>query len=287
MAGHVFGEDRDQEIGELIEILAEHGRRIMEEERLGLGSFESLSEARSEVDAIQEVLSERTREGIHRSKTGGVDEAYIRRTGDEMAAVSPKIRRLLAPANAHYLPNLSLGVIPFLIEQLAPVLAASSRAGGLDPDLAGRLLLLAEEFEFFAVLLGLATDRPLEDKSEAQTALDRIREELDSLSNAEDTSGADIAVLRKRLNDALDQVENHEAAADQVLSQISETAEQIEALRGSLDHLVALARERGASWNKIAKAVGISPQSAHKRWDPEARAKAQQYMRDYAARKRE
>jgi hypothetical protein len=46
-----------------------------------------------------------------------------------------------------------------------------------------------------------------------------------------------------------------------------------------LTELVARAREVGITWTDIARAAGITPQAAQRRWDPEARRKHTEYQR--------
>lgn len=69
-----------------------------------------------------------------------------------------------------------------------------------------------------------------------------------------------------------------DAAAEQggrhmLVAQISVTALEIERRREELDELVALARASNIGWKAIGSAVGISMQSAHRRWSPDAKAK--------------
>lgn len=54
---------------------------------------------------------------------------------------------------------------------------------------------------------------------------------------------------------------------------------EIEYHRAALDQLVAEARRTGASWSDIGRAAGITPQAAHRRWDPAARRKHSDYQR--------
>jgi len=79
---------------------------------------------------------------------------------------------------------------------------------------------------------------------------------------------------------------SNERTQSLTLSRIALRSIQAELLRSLLDTHVQEARELGASWRAIAAATGISPQAAHKRWDPEARAKARKYMREYSGRPR-
>jgi transposase-like protein len=176
-----------------------------------------------------------------------------------------------------------------MLKGLPKLLLALSQESTLDPGLSGRLFMVASEIEFYGVLLSLETEREEsaeEDNTDSATAaIDRVRQELENV--AADGTGTDVALLRKRLNEALDEADSEDSALEEILTRVTETSEQIEVERSNLDHLVAMARERGASWNKIARAVGISAQSAHKRWDPEARAKARKYMQDYSVRRRD
>lgn len=54
---------------------------------------------------------------------------------------------------------------------------------------------------------------------------------------------------------------------------------QSEIVRDDLEALAARARELGGSWSDIARAAGITPQAAQRRWDPIARRKHAEYRR--------
>jgi hypothetical protein len=285
-------EDYKQLLERAREATAELGEFVEDANRLGIGPL-GLQEARAETRAIGDELASQMRNvmGIIESspETGALDEEALSRAVDVLQNVSLRLRRILAPTNTHHLPRVSLAAIPFMLKGLPKLLLALSQESTLDPGLSGRLFMVASEIEFYGVLLSLETEREEsaeEDNTDSATAaIDRVRQELENV--AADGTGTDVALLRKRLNEALDEADSEDSALEEILTRVTETSEQIEVERSNLDHLVAMARERGASWNKIARAVGISAQSAHKRWDPEARAKARKYMQDYSVRRRD
>jgi hypothetical protein len=46
-----------------------------------------------------------------------------------------------------------------------------------------------------------------------------------------------------------------------------------------LNHTVQRAHAAGVNWSQIARAVGITPQAARRRWDPNAKEKYNEYRR--------
>ena len=66
--------------------------------------------------------------------------------------------------------------------------------------------------------------------------------------------------------EALDDVSTAQAVLDKASAQLHEAVE--------------VARLRGASWRKIGAALGITGQTAHKRFDPRARQRHADYMRE-------
>jgi len=274
------------------EELSELGRTVLEAEGMGLGPL-SFDEARSEVEAVGNGLAEQCglvigSSQLILSERRQLAEETLVQVVESLNEIVMRLRRLVAPLNLHHLDHLSLAAMPFVLENLPPALLVLSRVSGLDPQLSGRLFILSGELEFLGVLLSTATEQEDAPESEVEASpitLARLRTELDALATA--GTSTDVALVRKRLNDTLDEIENQDTAAEEVLARIAEANEQIEAHRANLDRLVGVAREAGVSWNKIAKAVGVSAQSAHKRWDPEARAKARKYMQEYSAKRRD
>jgi hypothetical protein len=64
-----------------------------------------------------------------------------------------------------------------------------------------------------------------------------------------------------------------------VLNQILLRMAQAEAIHEDLQALANEARELDTSWSEIGRAAGVTPQSAHRRWDPDARRKHAEYQR--------
>ena len=65
------------------------------------------------------------------------------------------------------------------------------------------------------------------------------------------------------------------------ISEVALRAAALENARSSLDEAVSEARHSGGTWAEIGGAVGITPQSAMRRWDERARQKQTDYQRDH------
>lgn len=65
------------------------------------------------------------------------------------------------------------------------------------------------------------------------------------------------------------------------LAMITLRTVQTQFIKEDLDELVQKARQDGASWRHIARAAGISPQAAHRRWDADAKARHREYARKH------
>ncbi len=55
---------------------------------------------------------------------------------------------------------------------------------------------------------------------------------------------------------------------------------ELDELRQKLDQAAVQARELGASWAQLARAAGITPPSAQRRWDPVSKERHRNYQRD-------
>lgn len=89
---------------------------------------------------------------------------------------------------------------------------------------------------------------------------------------------------QQTLPDLLERVQ-HKAAEDAAFRQrlidvIRSESDAIAIAKERLDGYVAVARAAGTSWNLIAKAAGMTPQAAMRRWDAEAREKRREYQRE-------
>jgi hypothetical protein len=63
-----------------------------------------------------------------------------------------------------------------------------------------------------------------------------------------------------------------------ILAEIAFQSIAMDAFKDALDDRVATARALGVTWADIGKAAGITNQSAHRRWDPVARRKHNEYQ---------
>lgn len=73
---------------------------------------------------------------------------------------------------------------------------------------------------------------------------------------------------------------------DAVLAAVRRTDDAVEAGRAALQQAVEEARTVGASWRRIGETLGITAQSAHKRFDPAARRRHADSMRRHYQRLR-
>lgn len=78
-------------------------------------------------------------------------------------------------------------------------------------------------------------------------------------------SPAEMQVLRAQRAHVEEQLRSR---AVQAVDVVAETAAALGKLSDALDDAVHAARAEGASWQQIARAVGISRQSATERWKP-------------------
>jgi methyl-accepting chemotaxis protein len=281
----------EESLDAITRAFSELGELAQEADGLGIAPL-GQTEAKTEISDISSAFTELTREVMDVcqliAEGKPIDDGSVIAIADRFQEVSPRLRRLLAPTNAHYLSERKLYALPTWLAHLPGLLLIISREPNLAEDVSGRLFILANESEFYSELLALSLDDDPELENQEPTALppvEQLRVELETIASAETPS--DVAQIRKRLNDALDAIDGKGTAVDEVLARISKTTELIEVQRTNLDHLVAVAREQGASWNKIARAVGVSAQSAHKRWDPEAKEKARRYMQEYSVKRRD
>jgi hypothetical protein len=65
-----------------------------------------------------------------------------------------------------------------------------------------------------------------------------------------------------------------------LLGQIAAKAALANAIRAELEGDVSEARELQATWAEIARAAGIRPQTAYKKWDPAGKESHRKYMKD-------
>ncbi len=70
------------------------------------------------------------------------------------------------------------------------------------------------------------------------------------------------------------------------LDDLRRAADAVDGARARLQSAVELARADGASWRQVGETLGISGQSAHKRFDPAARRRHADYMRERGQRLR-
>ena len=67
---------------------------------------------------------------------------------------------------------------------------------------------------------------------------------------------------------------------------VSRAQEALDTARADLQRSVESARSDGATWRQIGEALGITAQTAHKRFDPGARRRHAEYMREQSRRRR-
>jgi len=72
---------------------------------------------------------------------------------------------------------------------------------------------------------------------------------------------------------------------EELIGQIHDVQSQLGLLEVTLDELVAQARQGGASWATIGRAVGITERSAHQRWSETGRERHRAAQQRYAASK--
>lgn len=68
--------------------------------------------------------------------------------------------------------------------------------------------------------------------------------------------------------------------SDDVCAEVTEAQGALDRARSHLQGSVEAARADGATWRQIGESLGITAQTAHKRFDPEARRRHATYMRD-------
>lgn len=76
-------------------------------------------------------------------------------------------------------------------------------------------------------------------------------------------------------------------AGTEALDGVAEAQANLEEANAQLHEAVEVARLRGDSWRTIGSALGITGQTAHKRFDPTARKRHADYMRARYQRARE
>jgi len=102
-----------------------------------------------------------------------------------------------------------------------------------------------------------------------------IRSELQSGRSVRD----DEAVLERAIEQHITSEYTAEKELARSLGRIAVIDSNIQQLRDDLNSAVREARERGASWSDIGRALGIRPESAMRRWDPVAKEKHTSYQR--------
>ena len=95
---------------------------------------------------------------------------------------------------------------------------------------------------------------------------------------AKTTAAAD-AIIETLSHTAMDRAHTVLRDRVEVLSQIGILMALSDRLRDDLQAWVSRARALGVSWSDIAQAAGVSPQSANRRWDPDAKQKHRDYQR--------
>lgn len=68
------------------------------------------------------------------------------------------------------------------------------------------------------------------------------------------------------------------------LAEVASLSLKVEEIRRRLDLAALAARDAGASWAQLARAAGIAPPSAQRRWDPVSRERHRDYQRERARR---
>ena len=81
--------------------------------------------------------------------------------------------------------------------------------------------------------------------------------------------------------------ESREVSGDEALRDVTQAQAALDGARRKLQSSVETARSDGATWRQIGDALGITPQTAHKRFDPEARRRHAAYMRERYQRQRD
>lgn len=82
------------------------------------------------------------------------------------------------------------------------------------------------------------------------------------------------------------QLEDRTTVLVQTLGLIATRMAQAEKIRLDLSEAVSQVRELGATWRDIGRAASITPQAAHRRWDPRARQQHNEYQRRQSQSKR-
>lgn len=55
-----------------------------------------------------------------------------------------------------------------------------------------------------------------------------------------------------------------------IISELEQSADHLKAAEARLDELVIEARDAGATWEEIGRALGVTTQTAHRRYSPDA-----------------
>lgn len=122
-----------------------------------------------------------------------------------------------------------------------------------------------------AALVPSLADRSLTSVQRRRT-LDGARRALAELERAADDAAAHLGA-----RNGVPPIHPGEAEPLCVLSRCNAALEEAKA---ELYAAVDAARAAGASWRRIGEALGIAAQSAHKRFDPRARRRHADYMRE-------
>ena len=72
---------------------------------------------------------------------------------------------------------------------------------------------------------------------------------------------------------------------DRAWARVTRAQEALDAARTELQRCVESARRDGATWRQIGAALGVAAQTAHKRFDPNARRRHAVYMREHNQRR--
>ena len=159
-------------------------------------------------------------------------------------------------------------------------MTASSEDAGAT-DLAGRLHAIGGEVSALVEGLTARLGRPVrsQDRRRIAAAAERVTREL-----AAALAEVEIALRRAPTTPPAQVTAPTESSDD--LAAIVAAQLALERARDQLHAAVERAHAGGASWRRIGETLGIAGQTAHKRFDPAARRRHADYMRERGRRAR-
>lgn len=124
-------------------------------------------------------------------------------------------------------------------------------------------------------------DQPLLADYERQTRLDAVSERLSSLRSVSFAASPDDLTLEHDLNvqEFVDEATPDRVEVGLALARVALSQGAFDGSRIRLDEAVRVARESGATWADISRAVGKTLPATQRRWDAAARKKHNDYQR--------